>query len=143
MLPTKFQVNWPFGSGEKAKNRFSRCHHSSHLGFPIGTILAFLKFTSHPDASYQVSSQLVQGCRRRRLLKQIVDAAQWTMHSTPITIAHLEHFVLRWAKKNIILNTPLTWSYAKWCQFYCNWLNLNRWRFFLQTFIKQMKCMEF
>ena len=23
MLPTKFQVNWPFGSGE-AKNRFSR-----------------------------------------------------------------------------------------------------------------------
>ena len=23
MLPTKFQVNWPFGSGEKAKNRFS------------------------------------------------------------------------------------------------------------------------
>ena len=24
MLPTKFGVNWPFGSGEKAKNRFSR-----------------------------------------------------------------------------------------------------------------------
>ena len=24
MLPTKFQVNWPFGSGEDAKNRFSR-----------------------------------------------------------------------------------------------------------------------
>ena len=24
MLPTEFQVNWPFGSGEKAKNRFSR-----------------------------------------------------------------------------------------------------------------------
>ena len=24
MLPTKFRVNWPFGSGEKAKNRFSR-----------------------------------------------------------------------------------------------------------------------
>ena len=24
MLPTKFQVNWPFGSGEKMKNRFSR-----------------------------------------------------------------------------------------------------------------------
>ena len=24
MLPTKFQVNWPFGSGEEAKNRFSR-----------------------------------------------------------------------------------------------------------------------
>ena len=24
MLPTKFQVNWSFGSGEEAKNRFSR-----------------------------------------------------------------------------------------------------------------------
>ena len=24
MLPTKFQVNWPFGSEEEAKNRFSR-----------------------------------------------------------------------------------------------------------------------
>ena len=24
MLPTKFQVNWPFGLGEKAKNKFSR-----------------------------------------------------------------------------------------------------------------------
>ena len=23
MLPTKFSVNWPFGSGEEAKNRFS------------------------------------------------------------------------------------------------------------------------
>ena len=23
MLPTKFQVNWPFGSGEEVKNRFS------------------------------------------------------------------------------------------------------------------------
>ena len=32
MLPSKFGVNWPFGSGKEAKNRFSRC---SHLGFPI------------------------------------------------------------------------------------------------------------
>ena len=24
MLPTKFRVNWPFSSGEEAKNRFSR-----------------------------------------------------------------------------------------------------------------------
>ena len=24
MLPSKFQVSWPFGSGEEAKNRFSR-----------------------------------------------------------------------------------------------------------------------
>ena len=24
MLPNNFQVNWPFGSGEEAKNRFLR-----------------------------------------------------------------------------------------------------------------------
>ena len=24
ILPSKFGVNWPFGSGEEAKNRFSR-----------------------------------------------------------------------------------------------------------------------
>ena len=24
LLPSKFGVNWPFGSGEEAKNRFSR-----------------------------------------------------------------------------------------------------------------------
>ena len=24
MLPTKFRVSWPFGSGEEEKNRFSR-----------------------------------------------------------------------------------------------------------------------
>ena len=36
MLPAKFGVSWPFGSGEEAKNG---CH-GGHLGFPIGTILA-------------------------------------------------------------------------------------------------------
>ena len=38
MLPTKFRVNWPFGSGEEVKNRFSS--HGSHLGFPVTMILA-------------------------------------------------------------------------------------------------------
>ena len=32
MLPSKFGVNWPFGSGEEA--------NGGHLGFPIGMILA-------------------------------------------------------------------------------------------------------
>ena len=107
MLPTKFRVSWPFGSGEEAKNRFSRClgpaiqtvlaifdlqvtpklpnqvrvswpfgseevknsfkdgHHGGHLGFRIGKILLFFLSTSHPDASYQVSSQLAFQFRRR------------------------------------------------------------------------------
>ena len=40
MLPSKFGVNWPFGSGEEAKNRFQDGGYGGHLGFPIGTILA-------------------------------------------------------------------------------------------------------
>ena len=40
MLPTKFGVNWPFGSGEEAKNRYQDGGHGGHLGFHIGTILA-------------------------------------------------------------------------------------------------------
>ena len=38
ILPTKFQVNWPFGSGGEAKNRFSRW--PPWLGFLIWRILA-------------------------------------------------------------------------------------------------------
>ena len=40
MLPTKFGVNWLFGLGVEAKNRFQDGSHGGHLGFPIRTILA-------------------------------------------------------------------------------------------------------
>ena len=45
MLPSKFGVNWPFGSGEEAKKidfQDGRLdgRHGGHLGFPIGMILA-------------------------------------------------------------------------------------------------------
>ena len=55
MLPSKFGVNWLFGSGEGAKNRFSRWRPSwiSDLND-----FSYLLSTTHPDASYQVSSQL-------------------------------------------------------------------------------------
>ena len=39
MLPTKFRVNWPFGSGEE-KIDFPAGRHGGHLGFPMGIILA-------------------------------------------------------------------------------------------------------
>ena len=41
ILPMKFQVNWPFGSGEKVGRKdFQDGNHGGHLGFPIRTILA-------------------------------------------------------------------------------------------------------
>ena len=59
MLPTKFQVNWPFGSGEEAKNRFS----GGHLGFPIGKILAVfdLQVTTLLPTKFQVNWPLGSG----------------------------------------------------------------------------------
>ena len=68
MLSTKFQVNWPFSSGEEAQNRFQNSGHDSHLGFPIRKILAILNLhdlsTCHDDASHQVLSQLAFQFRR-------------------------------------------------------------------------------
>ena len=51
MLPTKFQVNWPFGSGEEAKIDFQGGRHGSHLGFLIGTILAIFEVHVTPMLS--------------------------------------------------------------------------------------------
>ena len=80
--------------------------HGGHLGFPIGTILAIFHLqicflsTNHPNASFQVSSQMAQGCGRSRLLKQLLmpHDGRRTTHDRHwlITTAHPG---LRWAKK--------------------------------------------
>ena len=64
MLPTKFRVNWPFGSGEEAKNRFSRWLPWRQSWFYDRHDFSYFWSTSHPDASYQVSSQLAWFRRR-------------------------------------------------------------------------------
>ena len=51
---------------KKFKTDFQDGRLSLNLGFPIATISAVLLSTSHPDASYQVSSQLASQFRRRR-----------------------------------------------------------------------------
>ena len=58
MLPTKFGVNWPFGSGEKNENYFFQDGgHGSHLGFPIGMILVIfvLQVTPMLPTKYRVN----------------------------------------------------------------------------------------
>ena len=69
MLPTKFGVNWPISSGEEAKISFSRWRP---YWISDWNNFSYFCSTSHPDASYQVSRQLDQGCRRSRLLKQLL-----------------------------------------------------------------------
>ena len=65
MLPTKFQVYWPFGLGEEAKNRFSRWQPRRPYWIFDRNDFSYFLSTSHPDAFYQVSSQLAFWFRRR------------------------------------------------------------------------------
>ena len=62
IIPTKFGVSWPFGSGNKVKNRFSRWLPS---WISDRNDFSYFWSTSHPNASYQVSSKLAFGFRRR------------------------------------------------------------------------------
>ena len=55
MLPSKFGVNWPFGSGGEAKNRFSRWLPWWPSWISDWHDFSYILSTSHPDASYQVS----------------------------------------------------------------------------------------
>ena len=76
ILPTKFLVNWPLGSGEEAQHGFSRWRlWRPSLNSDRNNFSNFLS-TRRPDTSYQVSCPLAQGCRRSNL-KQIVEGAGW------------------------------------------------------------------
>ena len=130
MLPSKFGVNWPFGPGEEAKIDFQ---DGGHLGFPIGTILAtfdlqvILMLPSKFGVNWPFGSgdQMAQGCRRSRLLKQLLTPHD-AWHTTDdrhwlTTIAHHEHFVLRWANKKHSLppSTPPAATRRKFTQHHC------------------------
>ena len=54
MLPTKFQVNWPFHS-EEAKIDFQDGGHVCRLGFPIRMILAiFLSIYKQGSGNFEI-----------------------------------------------------------------------------------------
>ena len=61
MLPSKFGVNWPFGSGEEAKNRFSRWLSWRPSWISEWNDFSYFLSTSHPSASYHLWSQLAFG----------------------------------------------------------------------------------
>ena len=65
MLHIKFQVDWPFGSAGEAKNRFSRWLPWRPSLISDWNDFSYFWSTSHPNASYQVSSQLAFRFRRR------------------------------------------------------------------------------
>ena len=57
MLPTKFQVNGPFISGEEGKIDFQDGGHGGNLGFPTLTILVIfdLQVTPMLPTEFQVN----------------------------------------------------------------------------------------
>ena len=59
MLPTEFWVNWPFGSGEEAKNRWRPSWISDRNNF------GYFWSTIHPKAPYPEFSQFAVRFRRR------------------------------------------------------------------------------
>ena len=65
MLPTKFRVNWPFSSGEEAKNRFSRWLPWWPSWISDWHDFSYFCSTSHPNVSHEVWSQLAFRSRRR------------------------------------------------------------------------------
>ena len=62
MLPTKFRVNWPFGSEEEAKNRFSRWPSSwisdrNDFSYFLSTFYLFLSGRTMDDAWRTLTDQ--------------------------------------------------------------------------------------
>ena len=66
MLPTKFRVNWHLGLGE-AKNRFSRWPPWRHSWIDTQQDFSYFWSTSHPNASYQVSTGLSVQEKKRKI----------------------------------------------------------------------------
>ena len=77
ILHSKFWVNWPFRS-EEVQNRFSRWQLWRPSWISDWNDFSYFLSTSHPDTSYQVSSQLT--FRFRRSSKQIFKMAAISGH---------------------------------------------------------------
>ena len=57
MLPIKFRVSWPFGSGGEAKNIFSRWPPWRAYWIFDRNDFGYFLSTNQTDVSYQISSQ--------------------------------------------------------------------------------------
>ena len=66
MLTAKFRINWPFGSGEEGKSRFSRWLPGRTAWISDRNDFSYFLSSSHPDDSYKVLSQLAFRFRKRR-----------------------------------------------------------------------------
>ena len=127
MLPTKFQVNLPFGSGEEAKNRFSRLpwwisnrndfsyilstSHTEDASYQVSSQLRSHHPHPHPDVSYQVSSQLVFWLSRRS--KQKKRFSRWQPW-WPSWISDRNNFSYFWSISHwkLLTKFPVKWLFV-------------------------------
>ena len=105
ILPTKFRVNWPFGSGNEVKNRFSRWRPWQPSWISDRNNFSYFWSTSHPNASYQVSSQLAFRCRRRseKYIFKMDGGHLWfpirtilAIFDLQVTLMHPTKFRIKW-----------------------------------------------
>jgi len=88
---------------------------------PTGTIWTTLVGDHLGIIPVKFGKNLMRGFQRRRCLSKKVYARRKTTDKEPITIAHPEHFVLRWAKKDRFRSTvdgrenePLSYYFIHW-----------------------------
>ena len=70
MLPTKFQVNRPFGSGKEVKNKFSIWLTWRPSWISDRNDFSYFEFSSHPDALYLSFKSIclsVQETKRKKI----------------------------------------------------------------------------
>ena len=63
IIPAKFRVNWPFGSGDEAQNRSNNAAMVAMAAILDSSRndLAIFYSSSHPNTFHQVSSQVAYG----------------------------------------------------------------------------------
>ena len=112
MLPTKIQINWPFGSGEGVKNRFSRWWPRRPSGISDRDNFSYFWCTSHQNASYQNSSQLAFGSGEEAKNR----FSRWR----PSLISNLNNFIYFWSTSppdaSYQVSSQLAFQFRRWSE---------------------------
>ena len=107
ILPTKFRVSWPFGSGDEGKIYCRNGRHGGQFGFSVGNDYIYFLPKGYSGTSNQVSSQLVFWFRRQRgkyIFKEAAMAATWdfsiktlvAIFDLQVTLILLTKFRVNW-----------------------------------------------
>ena len=73
MLPTKFRVSWPFGSGEEVKIDFQ----DVHLGISDRDNFNNSLSTSHPQASYPRFESIGLSIQEKKRSRRLPWGSSW------------------------------------------------------------------